>query len=343
MLDVGFQKIEEQFGPIFHQNVLTTDHDLLLKDYRSDDLVGHWVADGLRQFAHADIAFENPSYVSRDIYQGTTTMADMFDIFPHIYNPSTGKAWTVKTFNLSGSYIQLLLAGVFRSGIYLRMSNAKAVLDLYQSVDQLQYLELDGKPVDPNRMYTVAGTDGIVDAISLINTFGIDIGVAEIKDSGVEAWRVIANYFKTLSPITKDKLVWENRVRTLQPDVTVRPEEIDTTSLDSHTLNISVTIRNTGMQKAIGSELTIVRAPNPGDTLADRNIDVVSKSQPISVNDLNPGEAQKINVPWDITGLAPGRYAITYSLSPAAGELETENNVLDSYIDVPDTNATPAI
>ncbi len=339
IVETDMSDIEGKFGPLFHEKVLTSVSDLPLQDPLSEDISGHWAADALRYYTHTELAFENPSYVNRDIFQGDTTLADMFNIFPHIFNPLTNKAWTVKTFKLTGSYVQLLLDVVFRSGIYLRMSNAKAVLDLYRTIDQLYSLELAGQPVDITRVYTVAGTDGIVAAIDTLSSYGINVGISDLQDTGIEAWRMVADYFKMLSPITKDKLIWEGRVRTLQPDVVVRTEELTYLPAGPNAIALSIVVRNAGVQTAGGSKLSIRRANIPGHPLADRNVEVAGITNPIVIHDLRGGATQTIDVSIDITNLTPGRYPIVFTLTPAVGELETENNVLDNYFDVPEISA----
>jgi hypothetical protein len=301
--------------------------------------VGHWVADAIRDFAKTDLAFENPSYVSRDIFQGDTTLGDFFNIFPHIFNPQTQKAWTIKTFKITGSYLKVLMSAVFRAGIYLRLSNASAVLDHYKSINQVREFKIGGKDVSPRQIYSVAGTNGVLEAIELLKSYGVEVGVRDVYDTGVEAWKVVAHYFKNLSPITSEKLVWEGRVRTFQPDLVIFPEEIQVKPYDEKNISLSVVVRNTGMQPAMGSTLTVRRAPAPNDTIVheERYIDIpLQGNTEIELEPLSPGEARKMEFLISTEGITPGRYAAVFYLSAAMSELETENNVLDTYFDIPE-------
>lgn len=331
--------LDRQWQMKLREKILTSEKDLALKDFKSDSIVGHWVADAIRDFAKTDLAFENPSYVSRDIFQGETTLGDFFNIFPHIFNPQTQKAWTIKTFKITGSYLKVLMSAVFRAGIYLRLSNASAVLDHYKSINQVREFKIGGKDVSPRQIYSVAGTNGVLEAIELLKSYGVEVGVRDVYDTGVEAWKVVAHYFKNLSPITSEKLIWEGRVRTFQPDLVIFPEEIQVKAYDEKNISLSVVVRNTGMQPAMGSTLTVRRAPAPNDTIVheERYIDIpIQGKTEIELEPLSPGEARKMEFLIPTEGITPGRYAAVFYLSAAMSELETENNVLDTYFDIPE-------
>ncbi|MBK9293067.1 MAG: metallophosphoesterase [Oligoflexia bacterium] len=326
--------IEKKWGKIFSDKILFSQVDLPVKDYRSDNLIGHWVADGYREFTKSDIAFENPSYASRDIFKGYTHTADLFNIFPHIYNPQTDRAWTLKTFLISGLYTKLLVSGIFRAGLYLKMSNARAVLDLSKTVNQLQLLEVNGSPIDPQRMYKVAGTDGIAEAIEFLKLYGIDIGVAQMQDTNVEAWRVAANYIQSKSPITYNKINWEARVRTLQPDVVIRPEEMLSRVINKDITELKFKVRNTGFEQARNIELKVLRAKKPFDTLISRDEKLLEDTEIIKIGSLDSGAFKEFNFNINTKDILPGRYTVSFILNKVEGEFEIENNKLDTYLDL---------
>jgi 5'-nucleotidase/UDP-sugar diphosphatase len=330
IVDGAIENIQKKWGNIFQDKILKSEVDLPLQDYRSDSLAGQWVTDAFRQYTRADIALENPSYVSRDIYRGETNTADFFNIFPHIYDPSSEKTWTLKTFLISGLYTKLLTSGVFRTGLYLKMSNASAVLDLSKSVNQLVLLEVGTKPIDPLRMYKLAGTNGILRAIEFLKVYGVDIGITQVQDTEAEAWRVAANAIKAKSPVIYDKINWQPRIRTIQPDVTIRPEEF-VSYYEGQQLKLKFKIRNIGYEPANNFSLQLFRAQAAGDTLSDRSILI---TDPIGFGSMAPGEIKEIKVDVDTSNALPGRYAITAKLTPAMGEIEVENNTLNTYLDV---------
>lgn len=334
IVDGTIANIEKKWGKIFNDHILKSEVDIPIKDYRSDNLIGHWVADGFRDFTKADLAFENPSYASRDIYKGFTHTADFFNIFPHIYNPQTDKAWSVKTFLISGLYTKLLASGIFRAGLYLKMSNARAILDLSKTVNQLVLLEVNGAPIDPLKMYKVAGTNGIVEAIEFLKIYGIDIGVAQVTDTKAEAWRVAADYLKSKSPITYDKINWEARIRTLQPDVVIRPEEMLSNVFDSSKTKLKFRVRNSGYEVAKNVALNVQRSELPRATLAERNVPLHPDFVFMSLGDLEPGSVKEFQMEIDTSQLQAGRYPVTFALNKVQGEFEVENNVLDTYIDL---------
>ncbi len=338
LIDGAMVRLEDKWGPVFHEKVLESEVDLSVRDTSADNIVGNWIADSFRDLTHSDTAFENPTYASRDIYRGTTYAADIFDVFPNGYLPSTDHAWTVKTFSISGLYTKLLVSGVFRSNLYLKVSNAKILLDLTKTLNQVSALEIDGKPIDNLKIYKIAGTNGILQAIDFLKTYGIEIDVRNIVDSHREAWRVAAEYIKRKSPITADNVRWEGRVRTLQPDVVIRTEEIKVTTSAPQMLKISVVVRNTGMMPAKSTRFSLLRASNPWDSLSPRTVDdILDRRATVLLENIAAGEGRRLDFYWDVASVLPGRYAVEYGLTAADGEMATENNVLKSYIDVPET------
>ena len=100
--------IEQKMGPVFHDHV--AENDLKLSDGPGNEHpVTHLITDAYLASTQADFALENHKFVYGDLNPGTLTTADIFDLNPAIFNPSTQKSWTLKILPIQGRVLKWLL------------------------------------------------------------------------------------------------------------------------------------------------------------------------------------------------------------------------------------------
>jgi 5'-nucleotidase/UDP-sugar diphosphatase len=93
--------IENRMGPIFSDHIAETQIEL---DRTSEEsAMGDFTADAYRATTGADIALDLKSFVYDRIHQGVVNSVDVYNSNPAVYNPSTGKTWTIKTLPMKGS------------------------------------------------------------------------------------------------------------------------------------------------------------------------------------------------------------------------------------------------
>lgn len=117
------QHIEKRMGPIFHDHVGDTQIELAREG--SEALVGDLVTDAYRRATGAQIGVDLKAFVYGMIHEGSVTSADVFNAIPAVWNPQTNRAWDLKTVNLSGRILSILLkvatlnTSLFTEGVYI--------------------------------------------------------------------------------------------------------------------------------------------------------------------------------------------------------------------------------
>ena len=102
------KSIEQHMGPIFSDHV--GDSDVRIADGHGNETpLTHLITDAYLDYAHADFALENHKFVYGEINPGPITTANIFDLNPAIFNPSTHKSWTLKVLPIQGRVLKWLL------------------------------------------------------------------------------------------------------------------------------------------------------------------------------------------------------------------------------------------
>jgi 2',3'-cyclic-nucleotide 2'-phosphodiesterase (5'-nucleotidase family) len=137
--------------------VLGVNNKRLVRDYRAESSLGSFVADVMRERAHADIAIENAGGLRWDIPAGEINKGHVLDALPFL-----NYLWT---FEMSGAQIREMLEHSF-SLIHgmAQVSGLRAVYDLRRPVGQrLVELRIGGRIVNDGRVYRAAITSFIAE------------------------------------------------------------------------------------------------------------------------------------------------------------------------------------
>jgi len=144
--------------------------------YNHESNIGNWAADAMREYAQTDIAFANSGGFRKDLYAGSITVRDIWEIFPFSNH--------FVTFQASGKMLRGMIAWQANrkvelmevSGMRYRYDSSKP------SGRKVLSIEVNGAPLDDNRMYSVVTNEYV--AGHLHNFFGIpekDIRVTELE------------------------------------------------------------------------------------------------------------------------------------------------------------------
>jgi len=334
MVDGYTQELEAQFGQIFKDHVAYTDVDLPIQNNHGESAVRNILIDSMRDIGKGDVAFDNPMFTSRDFYRGYLDSVDFFNAFSHIWDRQTLKTWTVKSFEILGVHLRGIVSGFVRFNMALSVSNAKVIVDKTKKIDQVDQFTIGGEPIRLFDTYKVVGTDGIVAAVQFLKDNHFPISIDEVTDTGVEPWRLAVQKLRELSPITREKVPWEGRFRTIQPDLMIRGEDFMVYHDDSTSkiYTLEAVVRNAGFNTAKPGKVTVSYDPMPWDQ--EENEALLPVDPQISfavVPPLAGGEAQKFIFNWDTTGLQPGRYRVVTSVQ---GDVEQGNNQFETFVDL---------
>ena len=329
----GMQKLlEQKMGPIFSDKSVFSKVNLNLNHEIIENALGNWTVDAYRESIQADLAIDNANYASRPLYAGYSNTVDLFNMLPHTYSQSSDKTWTVKSFQVNGFILKLLSNLMFAAGSGLKVSNATIQLDLDESVAPIKKFKIGNREISPLKTYTVAGTDGVLQALGMLRLFGFDLGVKNIKDSGQEAWRVVANKLKQISPIDSEKAKWQGRIRSVQPDIHISSEDLVFERISEQKLKVKFKITNAGYQDA---NLGLIRVHI--DTTPQNALDQVWDKFEINsgaVIVLKGGETRDFSFIWDINQRAQAVYPIWISTAASKDEKLMANNRLRTYLNL---------
>src|SRR5205085_2538188 len=107
----------------------------------------------MREATGADIALQNSGGLRADLQPGTITRGAIYEMMPFDN--------TVYTMKLSGAEVKLALEQALRTGRVTQVSGLKYTYD--SSAPEMQRVTVltlgDGKPLDSQRLYTVAVND----------------------------------------------------------------------------------------------------------------------------------------------------------------------------------------
>lgn len=322
--------LEHKHGPIFTDHIAETEVDLPLSNTGAESWFNNMSVDAMRESAKTDVAFDNPMYTSRDFYRGPIHTVDVFNALPHIYNRKTDKAWTIKTFKILGFHLRGLLSGFFRFGMYIPMSNVEIVLDKTEKIDQVKSFKVAGKKISLFKTYSVAGTDGIIAAMQFLKDRGVNIVTGKIKDTGIEGWRVALDKLKSLTPITREKASFENRVRTIQSDLSIRPESLLIRKVESDKIELNGFVQNEGLTVSSSSIVKVVYDATPENTLDDVWGEIIPRT---FIPELAPGEKYNFVIHWSTKHLQSGHYELQMSLTETS-DLNVKNNLIRTFIEM---------
>jgi 2',3'-cyclic-nucleotide 2'-phosphodiesterase (5'-nucleotidase family) len=137
--------------------VLGVNRKRLVRDYRAESSLGSFVADVMRERAHADIAIENAGGLRWDIPAGEINKGHVLDALPFV-----NYLWT---YEMTGAQIREVLEHSL-SLIHgmAQVSGLRAVYDMRRPVGhRLVELKIGGQPADDRKVYRVAITSFIAE------------------------------------------------------------------------------------------------------------------------------------------------------------------------------------
>ncbi|OFZ22309.1 MAG: hypothetical protein A2X94_02350 [Bdellovibrionales bacterium GWB1_55_8] len=222
------EKLSARFGDI-RRVIARSDFEI-----RNDDGMRGGLAKlasrSYRTATGADLALEEVALTGSELAKGPLTLLDLHDVLPHLYNPSTGKEWTIRLWNARGRDLRLIfqlfyttfgvLPAKWRPG-WMASDNVSFTWNP-GSLRSVKSLLVGGMPVDSRRRYQVALNEGLYFALDVANRkFRLKMDLSDSKDTGIEAWRAVADYAASVRTFTPETLCMGCDARVLGVDVAV--------------------------------------------------------------------------------------------------------------------------
>lgn len=327
----GFQKrIEAIRGNIFNDRIFESQVNLPLNSDVTEDVLGNWAVDAIRKAGKTDAAFDVGQYFRRDLFAGTSSTVDFYNMFPHVWSQTKKKNWTIYNMEVRGETLQQLINLIVRFGMGVSVSNASYRIDGSETYFVVKRLRINNKRVENSQYYKVSATEGILQAFDFLKRAGADVGIRRVKDTNIEAWTVIKDFVVAKSPVTPQKAKWEGRVRTIQPDLYVPLEQVVVTKKDEQTVEVRYKVINAGMETAKYPTASVKIDLTPLNTLDEKWLSV----QEIAPNDgsvLKPGQVVEKTAVFKQENWLSGYYPVVVEVGVQSQEFNKVNNKVTGY------------
>ncbi len=197
-------KNDPRYGDVYHQVLAeaAVDVERTVGEGRERDTgIGNLITDALRAAAGADVAIDVHGYISEKLWAGPLTGADIFHIAYYGYDPTTGHGLNVVKVGLKGKDI--------RMGMEYTLRNCKTNGDLTPEVSGMQVLynsksfvlmvrelTVNGSPIVPDSVYSVAMTDGLA---AFLGSAGL--AAEYVEPVGVSEYQALVSWIQAHSPV----------------------------------------------------------------------------------------------------------------------------------------------
>jgi hypothetical protein len=355
--------------PIFHDHVADVEEDLTREG--NEPLMGDLAVDAYRDATSAEVAFDVIQFIYGELHPGAIRTVDLLNSIPAIYNPETGKSWTVQTLPMSGRAIRNLFEvfystkiaanklGIVTSGlqmIYSPVIKPEPEIELPSALTELllsrfapiedfeseiggivRDIKIGGQPLDPDKKYLAAFGGGILEAFRFLDSTGVQIVPLDgLRDTGTESWRVLMNYVTKHSPVPPGFVEPGNRARTLTPDLAVEANDVQAhikrvNSAGELEVHVDVTVRNFGATEAPAGALLEVETAAEGINTAVKPT-LISLASPQSLPSVQPGGS--VTVPFDlvIAGGERGIYRLDAKVVHNDGDVISKNDKVTVWL-----------
>lgn len=327
----GFQKrIEAIRGKIFDDNIFESKVNLPLNSDMTEDVLGNWAVDAIRNAGKTEAAFDVGNYFRRDLFAGHSSTVDFYSMFPHVWSQAKGKNWTIYNMEVRGETLQQLVNLIVKFGMGVKVSNASYRIDGDETYFVVKNMKINGEKLDTHKYYKISAAEGVLQGFDFLKKAGADIGLRKVKDTGVEAWTVIKNHAVSMSPVTPAKAKWEGRVRTMQPDLHVPLEQVELIRKDTQKVEIRYKVINAGMEKVPMPTTQVKIDLTPLNTLDEKWLTV----QEIGQNNgtyLKPGQSLDKVATFTQETWIPGYYPVVVEAGINSNEFNKVNNKVTGY------------
>lgn len=335
MVSDSMKLVEQEFNePVFTDHIVTSEVDLNVSHGAfSNDLMGQWMVDAVREAGGGEIGIDSPLFASSMIKRGQVNTSDIFDLAPHIYVANKHKAWTVQTYDVKGYTLRALLSVFVKAKLPFNFSNMSLVVDL-QATDPVKEIQVGGKALNLIKTYKISSSPGVLEVFRRLKTMGVPIGPRSWTDTGLEIWRVVRADLLKRTPIRMGQYLLEPRVRSKAPDMMVGAEFLKFEET-GNMVRVSFHVFNAGLTSAKIPETMIRVDRTPMDSLDD-NWEVFTASNRTDKTELAPGESAEMFMEWPLTKSLQGSwfYPIEIIVGTAAGEQITGNNKVVSHLEL---------
>lgn len=320
-------------GNIFNDQVAFSESELHLRGTVQDTPLGNWYLDWMRDVGKADLALDHMGFTSRNLYQGWISSYDIWNAFPHIFNPKTQKSWEVVTFETTGTILKVVANVMLKFASGLRISDAEIEFNPSNKISVVEKFLIRGQPIESGRKYRVACSEGVLYFLKkyLHRTDGSVRGISNLQSTGLEIWRMVRSRLGEMKTISQEKAQWVGRIRTRPADLYVPREQLSARVQGDGSVKVQVQIVNTGLKPStrLAGSLWIDKTPENSLDDSWEILDI-----PAGMSDpINGGESRTLEFTSHLMG-ASTHFAFQFYVKPSGKEKFPKNNSVLFFTDL---------
>jgi len=344
LVDHYERQLTTRYGDIFQDHLAESAIDVRREGPES--LIGNLLTDAYREATGAEVSFEQVALTSEELYRGPLHTVNIYNALTSVWNPSTDKTWTLKTMKIMGNTLSWVLDSVLALSSISALGGQVSVSGIHAVVDQppqkqtnelqinvsnfhsdlrtllnsklVRRVDINGVPLDPKRLYTVALPQGMFEALEFMrDELGNDgVQFTEFKDTGIEQWRVLAQYLTVRGTLQSNHISRGGRITVLQPDLGLYHDEISLNQVSSSRIEGTCVVRNLGEAGSAPRKLSIKYDATPkyfGDDPNPALDDLVT----LDVPEIKPGQKKTLHFVLNAQSLPAPRTPLYFQLSEA--------------------------
>ncbi|MGK5087974.1 metallophosphoesterase [Bdellovibrionota bacterium FG-2] len=300
------KRLAEKMGDDPFRIVASSELELQQRDALESTL-GNLTVKAYRAKTGADLSMEEISLTGLSMPKGPLTLMDLHDVVPHTFDEKTNREWQLKIWTVKGSDLSLAFTVFYTLSGLMPLSSPTGWLSA-DNVDltwvpggsAIRSIKIGGEPLNRDKKYRVAISDGLWLAITLANQklhLGIDL--SQMETSNIEAWRAVADYAASLGTIRKSDVRVGQASRILGPDLAVFYYGMEWNGQE-----LTVEVENIGTAAAGAGILSCFAGIIDAPTLYETEYQKWQLIGQKEIAPLDAGGAVSLTIPWspDHTG-----------------------------------------
>jgi len=365
--------LEQQYSAeIFHDHIADCQNEVP-RQIGAESPNGKLVTRAIQEATHTDLSIDHARFVYGSLNAGPVRTADVMNVVSALYNPDTGKAWTMKVLPIKGSTLnwlfnllfspQKLIDGeapsfagvdvvydsVFRSSLqnqyFMSFPTNMQSFFMLDATPVIKQMKINGQDLQIDHTYSMGMSGGLFKTLEFLNSLlpGI-VPLTGIQETGQETWRALKDLIVKRGPVSWSMIEYGDHIKTTQADLAIMPGtthiKVISRAKDHARVQLQFTVKNIGLGPADAQPKEISISGND-PTVSDPLVEIqqIPLRTPLDLGALQPNQAQAIETEVDVP-LVPGLNPILVDLKPLPDEGLLSNNQWVFWFDTEQSQAT---
>jgi len=186
--------------------------DLKSTDKNGSRKWAYFITDSMKEKAKTDIAIHTPFMNGEDFPTGDISRRDLFNSIPRVFDLNEKFGWTIYTSQIKGIWLRMVFEALTHFGQPLTFSGISMEYSRTEHGIKCRHLLINGKPVSPTKLYTVAFTEGIIRGAQGVSQYTTKI-LRSPKNTKYKIWHTLEEKIGQRSGIVSlNKIEEENHM-----------------------------------------------------------------------------------------------------------------------------------